>query len=422
MKRRVVVTGLGVLAPNGNNVQSFLQSLQHGISGLRFMPAYRDLNFLCQVSGEPTFNFDSLVNTVPAVTLHGLKSAAIGYALQVAAAAWEDGGNVLDTDTPHWDTGCIFGSSVSDAHISKNVIERVNNLSSRKLGSRVVEQMMGSGPAAYISGLLGLGNQVVANSAACASGSQSVLMGYQSIQNGQAKRMLVGSTEHIDEYIFAAFDSMRILSRKFNDQPEKASRPMSATAGGFVPGSGAAALLLEDLEYAQARGAKIYAEILGGCTNTGGQRGGGTMTAPNPAGVVHCIRTAAQQAGVAAEEVDLISGHLTATSADKMEIINWTNAMNFRKGQLPPVNSVKSMIGHCLSAAGSIEIVAVILQIMHGFIHPNINLEDPQPDIVELAGEMALPVTKIDREIRIAAKANFGFGDVNSCLFFSKFK
>ena len=123
---------------------------------------------------------------------------------------------------------------------------------------------MNSGVTSYISGRLGLGNKIVTNSSACATGTQAILMGYEYIKDGYAKRMLVGSTEHVDTYVYGAFDSMRVLSRKFNDAPEKASRPMSITAGGFVPGSGSGALVLEDLDFALERGAHIYAEVLGG--------------------------------------------------------------------------------------------------------------------------------------------------------------
>lgn len=422
MNRRVVVTGLGVVAPNGTGIASFLHAIQNGLTGLKFMPRFKELNFLCQVVGQPDFEWDCLKDYVPEVTFHGLRGISIGYAIKAAADAWTDAGNLLENAGTLWNTGCVFGNSVSDTEINKSVISRVDSATSRKLGSRVVEQLMNSGPAAYVSGLLGLGNKIVSNSTACATGSQAVLMGYEYIKYGMADRMLVGSTEHLDPYIFGAFDAMRILSRKFNDAPEKASRPMSASAGGFVPGSGAGALVLEDLEFALQRNARIYAEILGGASNSGGQRDGGSMTAPNPEGIIRCIRQALNNTGVSADKIDLISGHLTATGADKLEIENWAKGLGLKNGQFPPVNSLKSMIGHCLSAAGSIEIVAVILQIVYGFIHPNINLEDPNPAIEAITGNAALPVTRVEKDINVAVKANFGFGDVNTCLFFSKYK
>jgi len=280
---------------------------------------------------------------------------------------------------------------------------------------------MNSGVTSYISGRLGLGNRVITNSAACATGTQAILMGYEYIKDGYAKRMVVGSAEHVDTYVYGAFDSMRVLSRKFNDHPEQASRPMSLTAGGFIPGSGAGALVLEDLDFALERGAKIYAEVLGGSSNSGGQRLGGTMTAANPTGVTRCISEAMTASGIKPEQIDLISGHLTATNADKQEIQNWSDVLQLKGDNFPLTNSLKSMIGHCLSAAGSIETVASILQIVHDFVHPNINLEDPNPEITNLVSLNSLPVKMIKKEVNIVAKANFGFGDVNSCLILSKF-
>jgi 3-oxoacyl-(acyl-carrier-protein) synthase len=421
MGRRVVVTGLGVLSPNGVGVPTFLHAIQNGISGIRFMPAYEELKFHCQVAGVPEFNWEDLRNYLPEVTFHGLKSIGIGFGVKAALDAWTDAGNTLENDRPLWDTGCVFGSSVADTGVIRNAIERVDAKESKKLGSRVVEQIMGSGITAYVSGRLGLGNRVISNSAACATGTQAIVMGYEYIKNGSAKRMLVGSSEYVDQYIFGAFDSMRILSRKFNDSPHQASRPMSATAGGFVPGSGAASLMLEDMESALERNAHIYAEIKGASTNSGGQRCGGTMTAPNSEGIIRCIQTALADGNMDPHSIDLVSGHLTATAADKLEIRNWGIALNRKEGEFPVVNSLKSMIGHCLSAAGSIESVAAVLQLVHNFAHPNLNLEDADEEIVRMVGTENLPVTMLKKEINTVAKANFGFGDVNTCVIVSKF-
>jgi 3-oxoacyl-(acyl-carrier-protein) synthase len=423
MSRRVVVTGMGVVSPNGIGISAFLNAIQNGISGIKFMPLYEELKFSCQVAGKPNFVLEDLKtkNYISEVTFHGLKGTNIGYGLMAALDAWTDAGLAYDTDEPRWETGCIFGNSVSDTEAMKNVITRVDNKEVKKLGSRVVEQAMNSGVTSYISGRLGLGNKVITNSAACATGTQAILMGYETIKDGYAKRMLVGSSEYVDTYVFGSFDSMRVLSRKFNHEPEKASRPMSITAGGFVPGSGAAALVLEDLEFALARGAKIYAEVLGGSANSGGQRTGGSMTAANPLGVIRCIEEAMANSQITGRQVDLISGHLTATNADMQEIQNWCKALNRSGDDFPLMNSLKSMIGHCLSAAGSIESVASILQIVHGFAHPNINLDDPNPEISNHINLNRLPTSVVNKDINIVAKANFGFGDVNTCLIFSKF-
>jgi 3-oxoacyl-(acyl-carrier-protein) synthase len=421
MAKRVVVTGMGVVSPNGIGLPAFLRAIQNGISGIKFVPLFRELNLSCQVAGVPRFEWESLRNYVSEVTFHGLKGMNIGYGIHAALDAWADAGLAYDTAEPHWDTGCIFGNSVADTEAMKNVIIRVDNKEAKKLGSRVVEQAMNSGVTSYISGRLGLANKVITNSAACATGTQAILMGYEYIKHGYAKRMLAGSSEYVDTYVYGAFDSMRVLSRKFNDDPEHASRPMSSSAGGFVPGSGAGALILEDLDFALERGARIYAEILGGSANSGGQRNGGSMTAPNPVGVKRCIQEAVENSGIKPGDIDLISGHLTATMADKQEIQMWSEALDRNGAAFPMVNSLKSMIGHCLSAAGSIESVASILQIVHNFVHPNINLGDPNPEITRIIGVENMPTALVHKDINILAKANFGFGDVNTCLIFSKY-
>src|SRR6185436_11140809 len=223
---------------------------------------------------------------------------------RAALDAWSDSGMPYETEEPRWETGCIFGNSVADTEAMKNVINRVDNKEAKKLGSRIVEQVMNSGITSYISGRLGLANKVIANSAACATGTQAILMGYEYIKHGYAKRMVVGSTEYVDTYVYGAFDSMRVLSRKFNDRPEEASRPMSLSAGGFIPGSGSGALVLEDLDFALKRNAKIYAEVLGGSSNSGGQRSGGTMTAANTNGVIRCIDESIISSGITAEQID----------------------------------------------------------------------------------------------------------------------
>jgi len=231
--------------------------------------------------------------------------------------------------------------------------------------------------------------------------------------------MLAGGSEGPSPYIWAGFDAMRVICRKFNDQPEKASRPMSATACGFVPGSGGAILLLEEMESALKRGTRIYAEVLGGMVNCGGHRMGGSITAPNPEGVKRCIQGAVADAGIDPGEIDAINGHLTATFADPVEVRNWSIALGRGPENFPWINATKSMIGHCLGAAGAIECVAAVLQLYRGFIHPSLNCEDLHPDIAPFA--KSVPHTAVtDPDLTIVAKAGFGFGDVNSCLIFRK--
>jgi 3-oxoacyl-(acyl-carrier-protein) synthase len=235
--------------------------------------------------------------------------------------------------------------------------------------------------------------------------------------------MLVGSCNSSGPYIWAGFDSMRVITRRHNDSPEKASRPLSATASGFVPGSGAGALVIETLESALERGATIYAEILGGHINSGGQRNSGSMTAPNTEGIERCIRAALNNANIEAKDIDAISGHLTSTMGDPGEIAAWTNALGLSAKDFPYISSLKSMIGHCLSAAGAVESVAAVLQLYNGFLHPSLNCEDLHPEIEKLIDRSCIPTECLYKsDLKIIAKASFGFGDVNSCVIFKKWE
>jgi 3-oxoacyl-(acyl-carrier-protein) synthase len=289
------------------------------------------------------------------------------------------------------------------------------------MGSRIVEQVMNSGTSARIAGLLALGNQVTSNSSACSTGNEAVIEAAARIRNGLATRMLAGGSEGASPYIWAGFDAMRVMCRKFNDRPEEASRPMSATASGFVPGAGGALLLLEELESALKRGARIYAEVLGGMVNCGGHRMGGSITAPNSEGVKRCIRGAVADAGIDPRQIGAINGHLTATYADPVEVKNWSTALERGPEDFPWINATKSMIGHCLGAAGAIECVAAVLQLYRGFIHPSLNCEDLHPEIALY--ERSIPRKAVAcPDLKIVAKAGFGFGDVNSCLIFRKWE
>ncbi|MEN8798825.1 MAG: beta-ketoacyl synthase N-terminal-like domain-containing protein, partial [Flavobacteriaceae bacterium] len=254
------------------------------------------------------------------------------------------------------------------------------------------------------------------------TGTEGLLMAYDRINQGHAKRMLVGSCSDSGPYVWAGFDAMRILPRKFNDNPPAASRPMSATASGFVPASGAGALVLESLESAIERNVKIYAEVLGGAINSGGQRGGGTITAPNPVAVQRCIRSALEHAGVEAGEIDAINGHLTATAKDPEEVRNWKKALKLDSRSFPYLNSFKSTMGHGLAAAGSMECVGTVLQFERGEIFGNVNCEDLHPEIEKELSRKSIPLKSLGYEPKIIAKASFGFGDVNACVIFKAYK
>lgn len=421
MNRRVVITGLGVVAPNGVGLDAFLDAIQNGKSGIRFDQQLADLQFSCQISGTPPITQAQKLEYFTELELRNFAATGILYGVIAGLDAWKDAGLPLN-DSIDWDSGTIFGTGTSGIEKFRESIYKIDDLQTRRLGSTAVAQTMNSGISAYLGGKLGLGNQVTTNSSACTTGTESILMAYERIKSGKAKRILAGATSDSGPYIWGGFDAMKVCTFKHNEQPEKGSRPMSETASGFVPGSGAGALLLEDLESALSRNARIYGEVLGGNVNSGGQRGEGTMTAPNPQAVQKCIADALVDAEISAHEIDAVNGHLTATSKDSLEIENWCKALGRSGKDFPYINSLKSMVGHCLSAAGGVESVASVLQLYHGFVFPNVNCEDLHPEIATLIDSQCIPKQLIKKPLRIVAKASFGFGDVNGCIIFKQFK
>ena len=215
------------------------------------------------------------------------------------------------------------------------------------------------------------------------------------------------------------FDSMRVLCRDFNHDPQRASRPLSATAGGFVPSGGAGFLLLETKRSAEERGARIHAELAGSFENSGGQRGGGTMTVAHSEGAVRCIRGALNDAHTVPDEIDYVNGHLTGTLGDAREVRNVSEGLNCGFQGMPWINSTKSLIGHTLGAAGAIEAIATVLQVRDGFLHASRNCEDLLPELDGLAPKIPARTTAFP--VEAALKTSFGFGDVNTALVFRRY-
>jgi 3-oxoacyl-(acyl-carrier-protein) synthase len=414
---------LGVLAPNGHGLPAFAGALREGKSGIRFHPHLAAANFGCQVGGIPENVEEIQKRYLTDEELLAMNPNMI-YAAIAAIDAWADAGLKrlpADADEVDWDTGALIGTGIGGIDtIAEKLAPRTDAGKVGRLGSTMVEQIMSSGNSARVAGLLGLGNQVSTNSSACNTGTEAVVDAFLRIREGRAKRMLAGGSEGHSKYIWAGFDAMKVLNRTKNSAPAEASRPMSASAAGFIPGSGAGVLMLESLSSAVARGARIYAEVLGGFVNCGGHRMGGSMTAPNPTSVKRCIQGALAMAGIRGDQIGAINGHLTATFADPHEVNSWSKALEVAPEKMPLLHSTKSLIGHALGAAGGIECVASVLELHHGFVHGSINCEDLHPQLSAYAAR--IPHRTVDLpELKIIAKASFGFGDVNGCVVFQKF-
>ena len=422
MEQRVVITGLGVVSPNGINIPEFKNNIINGISGIKLIPELVDLKFECQIAGIPQLPDEYELKYFTKLELTKFKANGVLYGVIAGVDAWKDAGLFREnTSEPDWDSGMIFGIGTVSLEKIKDSMVLIDRSEVKKLGSNCVLQTMPSSISAYLAGKLNLGNQATVTSSACATGTESILMAYERIKSGKAKRMLAGGLTESGPYTWGGFDAMRVTTYKHNHEPEKGSQPMGKNASGFVPGSGAGALVLESLASALERGAHIYAEILGGNVNSGGQKGDGSMTLPNSVGAQKCLRDAISDAGIHPNEVDVINGHLTSTSKCSLEIQNWSSALNRKGKDFPYITALKSMIGHTLGAAGAIESIAAVLQLEDGFLVPNLNCEDIDPEILKIVDAEKIARTYTKKDINIIAKSSFGFGDVNACVIFKKY-
>lgn len=422
-KHRVVITGLGVVSSNAIGVDQFEQSLKNNISGIKHWEELSKLNLRCQIGGVPMLDSIDLHDYLPKLHSEKLTNKGIIYALLAGTEAWDDAG-LSRSDKTDFNSGIMFGAGALsfDSYLRREFpAYPIDKGESRKLGTRTISEGMNSGAAAYINSIIGVGNRVQSHSSACITGSESVLSGYEYLSAGRADRILCGSTEGDGRYIWSGFDAMRVLCTDSNDNPTRGSRPMSSDSSGFVPSGGSGAMVLETLESAQKRGAKIYAEILGGHMNSGGQRNGGTMTAANSDAVVACIQSAMKSAEIDPNDIDLINGHLTSTKGDPTEIRNWVRATGRSGEDFPLINTPKSMIGHAVAGAGSIELVASILQLNKDFVHANLNVENIHPEILSEIFGGCIPTSCQHKEVNTVIKANFGFGDLNCAIVLRKF-
>jgi 3-oxoacyl-(acyl-carrier-protein) synthase len=433
LRRRVVVTGLGVIAPNGVGLPAYREALQSGTSGITWHEKLKEMNFACQIGGVPALTEEQILRVLPYSTYHKLSEAMVYAALAAVECARSSGVDVDPVrgylDSPvDWDTGAVIGCGVGggmdvlmDEYLP--VLQRAPQAEPGRgatpVGCDSVPKIMGSSVSVAVGRILGLGGQVSTNSSACTTGTEAVFEAYKNVALGFADSMYAGGAEGSHHAIWAGFDAMRdVLCSTSNDAPEIGSRPMSAAASGFVPGSGAGVLRLEALEAAQARGAPILCEILSAYCNSGGQRDGGTMTFPNAEGVVRCIRRVVEDAGISASDVSLINGHLTSTAADPLEVANWMRALRTVPKTFPLIQSTKSMVGHALGAAGALEAVAVVDEIAEGYVHPSINCDDVHPEIRSVEG--SIPHQTVRRRLDHVLKASFGFGDVNGAVVFKR--
>jgi 3-oxoacyl-[acyl-carrier-protein] synthase II len=408
-KKRVVVTGLAVIAPNGIGVERFWQANVKGISGVNRDLSFKTTSFRTKIAGQVRgFNPSRYIdNFIPQRI-----DRASEFALACAKMALNDSG--LRLSSVNLDRfGVALGSGLGGMIFYEKQILDMQKYGHRKTHPAAVPRVMPNAPTAHISSAFKLSGPTLTLSTACASGTHAIGTALDLIRNGRADFMLAGGTEApLTFYTFAAFDALRVMSTN-NTQPQRACRPFDAARDGFVLGEGAAILMLEELSHATKRNARIYAEVAGYGAGSDAQH----MVIPpeNGQGAARTMRNALQDASLKPEDVDYINAHGTGT---KINDLAETNAIKLVFGPKTrvPISSTKSMIGHALGAAGAIESVVCCLAIQNNIAPPTTNL-DTQDPFCDLD---YVPLIARPRKIKTALSNSFAFGGHNATIIFCK--
>ncbi len=410
IKRRVVVTGLGVLASNGVGKDLFWQANIQGRCGVGNITKFDVSQYQTKIAAELK-GFDPLQFMSEGVASKIDEFAQ--YALSSAQMALKDSALKLQEEDP-LRLGVVLGSGLGGMFFYEKQIAAVIEHGPRKAHPTSVLRVMPNAPSGVVSIELGLKGPNMTVATACASGNHAIGQAYEMICHNKADVIFSGGTEApIVPYTFAAFDNMRVMSRR-NETPLEASRPFDKGRDGFVMGEGSAVLVLEELEHAKKRNAPIYAEIIGYALTSGAQH----MVIPiaNGEDASRTMRLALADAGLKSSQVDYINAHGTSTTAnDKAETIAIKEVFKEQAYKIP-VSSTKSMVGHTIGAAGAIEAVVCCMAITTGIVPPTINYQAPDEecDLDYVPGEAR------QHKVNIALSNSFGFGSNNATLIFRR--
>jgi len=411
--KRVVITGLGVVSPIGIGYQTFWENLLAGKSGIKNITRFDASNYACKIAGEITdFDASQFMDRKEAKKLVKF----IQYAVAASKLAAQDSGLVIN-DSNATNIGVIIGSGIGGIDFLEEQAGVLKEKGPDRLSPFTVPYMITNMAAGLVSIHLGVKGPNSCVVTACASGTNSIGDAFKVIQRGDADVMFTGGSEAaICPLGVASFAAARALATSYNDTPEKASRPFDAKRDGFVMGEGSGIVVLESLEHAQARGAKIYAEIVG----YGMSGDAHHITAPSPdgEGAARAIRMAIKDASLQLSDIDYVNAHGTSTELnDKFETMAIKAAFGEHARKLA-ISSNKSMIGHLLGAAGAVEFVATTLSVKNDIAPPTVNYEnnDPNCDLDYV------PNKSRKMEIRAAISNSLGFGGHNAVLAVKKFK
>ncbi len=408
--KRVVITGMGAVTPLGR-FPSFWERLKRGESGIRRIQAFDPSDLEVQIAGEVQ-DFDPTEYVEPKEARRMSRASQFGVTAALDALA-DAGMTVADLEPIQDRVGVDFGSSMGGHDLAQQASFGYRS-KGRRPGPFSLIQSLPNIPAHYVSRVTGALGPLVCVSTACATGTHSIGDGLDMIRHGRADVVFAGGVEAmILDYAIAGFISMTALATGYNDAPEKSSRPFDANRNGFVFGEGAGVMILETLERAIKRGARIYGEVVGMSTSSDSYH----VAAPDPdgRGAQNAMKWALQDAGLNPEDIDYINAHGTSTPLN--DVIE-TNAIKKVFGEHAydiMVNSTKSMIGHLLGGAGAVEGIASVMSLYEKVVHPTINYETPDPecDLDYVPNE-----AREAKGIRYALSNSFGLGGQNACVIF----
>ncbi|GIP52170.1 beta-ketoacyl-ACP synthase II [Paenibacillus vini] len=411
MKHRVVVTGMGAVTALGHDLETFWSNLTSGKSGVSLIESFDVSEYPTQIAASvKDFNPEDYIERKEARKMDRF----VQFAVAAATSALKDSGlNIAEQADPER-VGVMIGSGIGGLGTWEDQHNILLQKGPKRVSPFFIPMMIANMASGHVSILFGAKGPNSTAVTACATGTHSIGDSYKLIQRGDADVMICGGAEAtIRPTGLAGFCAMRAMSTR-NDEPEKASRPFDTERDGFVMGEGSGILILESLEHAQKRGAKIYAEVIGYGLSGDAHH----MTEPDPNGPERCMKMAIRDAGIDPSEVDYINAHGTSTPVgDKSETIAIKRAFGEHASKVA-ISSTKSMTGHLLGAAGGVEAVICGLTLQNGVIAPTINLENPDPE----CDLDYVPNVARKADVRVTMSNSFGFGGHNATIILKKFE
>ncbi|WP_144393382.1 beta-ketoacyl-ACP synthase I [Pleionea sediminis] len=403
--KRVVITGMGIVSCLGNNVDEVTASLKAGKSGIKFKELYKEKGLRSHLAGRPELDIKDHIDR----KVVRFMADASGYAYISMQQAIEDAG-LSDELVSNVRTGLITGSGGGSQKTQVEAVETCETRGVKRVGPYAVPKTMASTTSACLATPFKIKGINYTISSACATSAHCIGNAFEQIAMGKQDIMFAGGGEEEDWRLTLLFDAMGALSSKYNDSPETASRPYDATRDGFVISSGGGILVLEELEHAKARGAKIYAELVGyGATSDGYD-----MVAPSGEGAVRCMQ---QAMATINGKIDYVNTHGTSTPVG--DVAELKALKEVFGNDMPKISSTKSLAGHSLGATGVHEAIYSLIMMKDGFIAGSANINELDP---EAEGFPVVTTAEEGLEINRVLSNSFGFGGTNACLVFEKYQ